>query len=239
MGIHIGTSGWHYKHWLGKFYDANCPASEMLPTYLKTFETVEINNTFYALPQEKSVQNWYRIVPDEFRFAVKANRYITHIKRLLDPIPPLERFWTVASILKEKLGPILFQFPPNWQKNVDRLADFLPNLPAGHLYAFEFRHPTWYDEAVFKIMRDYNIAFCIYDRELKETPLEITSDNIYIRLHGSGHPYGGDYKTEHLEVWADRIADWNKQVKDIWVYFNNDWHGYAIDNAIELRNLLK
>jgi len=236
--IHIGTSGWHYKHWMGIFYPQDLPASEMLPFYLNRFSTVEINNTFYALPLEKTVKNWHSIVPDDFCFAVKASRYITHIKRLIDPGPALEKFFDIVDHLKEKLGPILFQFPPHWKLNLERLQEFLPLLPGNHSYAFEFRHPTWYDPKVYQTLKNHNIAFCIYDKELKETPLEITGENMYIRFHGSGHPFNGNYTTEHLRIWADRIGEWRKKVQNIWIYFNNDWHGYALNNAFELRGML-
>src|SRR5258705_11271404 len=140
--IHIGTSGWHYKHWLGKLYPSDLPASKMLEFYCRTFSTVEINNTFYALPLEKTVQNWYSIAPDGFSFAVKASRYITHIKRLIDVSAALDKFFGIICYLKAKIGPILFQFPPHWQKNVQRLGEFLPQLPPKHNYVLEFRHPT-------------------------------------------------------------------------------------------------
>ena len=236
--IHIGCSGWHYKHWLGIFYPEKLPTVKMLELYAKTFSTVEINNTFYALPQEKTVQRWHELAPSGFIFAVKASRYITHVKKLNEAEQALERFFPIVEHLQEKLGPILFQFPPQWKLNLERLQQFLPLLPRSHGYAFEFRHPSWYDAAVYETLRKYNIAFCIYDRDLVETPLEITADQIYIRLHGSGPAYGGNYLTEHLRPWADRLLRWKQNVRHIWFYFNNDWRGYAIDNALELRQLI-
>ena len=238
-GIHIGCSGWHYKHWLGKFYPADLPASEMLALYSKTFDTVEINNTFYALPNEKSVQRWHEIPSEGFCFAVKASRYITHVKKLNDPVPALERFFPVVEHLKEKLGPILFQFPPHWKVNLSRLQEFLPLLPSKHKYAFEFRHPSWYDQAVYKALRDFNVAFCIYDRDLVVTPLETTAQHVYVRLHGSGPAFGGNYQVDHLVQWAERIEKWKEEEREIWFYFNNDWHGYAIENALLLQRLVE
>jgi uncharacterized protein YecE (DUF72 family) len=238
-GIHIGCSGWHYKHWLGTFYPKDLPASEMLARYSKTFDTVEINNTFYALPHEKSVQRWREIPPDHFCFAVKASRYITHVKKLNDPVPALEKFFPVVEQLREKLGPILFQFPPHWKVNLARLKEFLPLLPKEHKYAFEFRHPSWYVADVYETLKDFGIAFCMYDRDLVETPLEITAQHIYVRLHGSGPAFGGNYQSEHLVPWAKRIEEWTDQGHEVWFYFNNDWHGYAINNALELERLLQ
>ena len=236
--LHIGCSGWHYKHWRGKFYPENLPAADMLSFYANTFDTVEINNTFYALPQEKTVQRWMEIPPENFCFATKASRYITHVKKLNDPVPALERFFPIVENLGAKLGPILFQFPPNWKFNLPRLQQFLPLLPPQHKYAFEFRHPTWFQPPVYEVLKGFNAAFCIYDRDLAETPLEVTADHIYIRLHGSGPSYGGDYQTEHLTKWAKRLLDWEQQGHEVWFYFNNDWRGYAIENALELEKLI-
>jgi uncharacterized protein YecE (DUF72 family) len=237
--IHIGCSGWHYKHWLGKFYPANLRPSEMLAFYSERFDTVEINNTFYALPQEKSVRRWREIPPENFCFAVKASRYITHVKKLSDPVSALEKFFPIVENLQEKLGPILFQFPPNWKLNLERLQTFLPLLPRNHSYAFEFRHPSWYTAAVYRTLQDFNIAFCIYDRDLVETPLEVTAKDVYVRLHSSGPAYAGNYQHEHLVVWANRVREWKKQGLDVWFYFNNDWKGFAIDNALELKRMLQ
>jgi uncharacterized protein YecE (DUF72 family) len=237
--IHIGCSGWHYKHWLGKFYPANLPTSKMLAFYSERFDTVEINNTFYALPQEKSVQRWREIPPENFCFAVKASRYITHVKKLNDPIEAVEKFFPIVENLQEKLGPILFQFPPNWKLNLERLQNFLPLLPKNHAYAFEFRHPTWYTAAVYRTLQDFNVAFCIYDRNLVETPLEITAKHVYVRLHSSGPQYAGNYQHQHLVTWANRIKEWKKQGLDVWFYFNNDWKGFAIDNALEIKKMVQ
>jgi uncharacterized protein YecE (DUF72 family) len=210
----------------------------MLPFYSRIFDTVEINNTFYALPQDRSVQRWYEITPDNFCFAVKASRYITHVKKLNDPVPALQRFFPVIENLHEKLGPILFQFPPHWKLNLHRLQEFLPLLPANHTYVCEFRNPTWFVPEVFETLKQFNVAFCFYDRDLVETPLEITANHLYIRLHGSGAAYDGNYQTEHLNKWAERLVKWNREGRQIWFYFNNDWHGYAIDNALELEKIL-
>jgi uncharacterized protein YecE (DUF72 family) len=211
----------------------------MLAFYSKTFDTVEINNTFYALPQEKTVQRWKEIAPDHFCFATKASRYITHVKKLNDPGPALERFFPVVENLGDKLGPILFQFPPNWKLNLEKLQEFLPLLPVRHKYVFEFRHPTWYESSVYQLLKKFNAAFCFYDRDLAETPLEITARHIYVRLHGSGPTFGGEYQTEHLAIWVKRLLQWEQQGHEIWFYFNNDWQGFAIKNALELEAMLK
>lgn len=232
----IGTSGWHYKHWLDRFYPVGTLPSQMLEFYVHHFDTVEINNSFYALPQEKTAQNWYKAVPNHFCFAVKGSRFLTHMKKLKDPVEGIDRFFSVFHHLKEKLGPILFQLPPRWKRNAERLHSFLMALPSGHQYVFEFRDPDWHNQEIYSMLRQFGAAFCIYDRSGFVSPLEITANFTYIRFHGATTDRG-NYRPDFLRNWALRLSDW-RHLNEIYVYFNNDWEGYAIENALELKRLL-
>jgi uncharacterized protein YecE (DUF72 family) len=233
---HIGTSGWHYRHWVGPFYPPKTPPSRMFEFYAQRFDTVELNNTFYRLPSEKAVIEWRESAPPGFCFAVKGSRFLTHMKKLADPEPGIERFFERADLLKEKLGPIVFQLPPHWTLNFDRLRVFLDALPRQRRYAFEFRNPTWNDPSVYRLLRSRNVAYCIYHLSGLQSPLEITADFTYIRLHGPDGPYQGSYDDRTLRQWAKRIRDWN--LKAAYVYFDNDQAGYAPQNAFRIKQLL-
>lgn len=230
----IGTSGWHYKHWRGPFYPESMSPKDFFPFYVRYFSTVELNNSFYGLPKPETFQQWRETSPEGFLFAVKANRYITHMKKLKDTQEALTDFLERASGLKEKLGPILFQLPPSWRLNLDRLKSFLGDLPQEHRYTFEFRNETWFDPRVYGLLRDRNVAFCIYDLNRKTSPLPATADFVYIRLHGPGGPYQGRYDLNALQDWANHIREWLSQGRDVFCYFDNDPHGYAVQNAREL-----
>jgi uncharacterized protein YecE (DUF72 family) len=236
--VHIGTSGWHYKHWKGPFYPEKHPASKMLQWYVERFDTVEINNSFYRLPQLSALQLWCRQTPPNFCFAVKASRYITHNRKLKDPQNAVDKFLVVIDKLERRLGPILFQLPPSWKVNVERLDEFLTGLPSAHRYVFEFRNETWNVPEVYEVLRQHNAAFCIYELAGFQSPLEITADFTYVRLHGPGNKYQGDYSEDTLRGWADRIQQWGKNLKHIFVYFDNDQAGFAAKNALELRNMV-
>jgi uncharacterized protein YecE (DUF72 family) len=238
MAIHIGTSGWHYKHWCGPYYAEKLPASKMLACYYKDFDTVEINNSFYKLPNESTFAKWREDTPKNFCFAVKASRFITHMKKLKDPENALDNFIPRAEALKEKLGPILFQLPPHWPKNLQRLEEFLEALPRKHLYTFEFREPTWISEEVYDVLKKHNAAFCMYELNRFQTPDVLTTDWAYIRLHGPGGKYQGSYSSEQLGEWARKIAEWSSHLRAIYVYFDNDQAGYAVHNALELKRLV-
>ena len=236
MEIRVGTSGWHYKHWVGPVYPKGLAASKMLEWYADRFNAVEINNSFYRLPPESALETWRATVPPGFQFAVKGSRFITHMKKLKDPAPSLEKFFARADLLGSKLGPIVFQLPPNWPVDVDRFADFLPALPPAHRYAFEFRHPSWNTERIYQLLRRHRSALCIYHLAGYTSPLEITSDFAYLRLHGPGGKYQGLYDREALSTWAGLIRSWN--IKAAWAFFDNDDSGFAVQNARELRELL-
>jgi uncharacterized protein YecE (DUF72 family) len=236
--VHIGTSGWHYKHWKGPFYPADLPASKMLRWYVERFDTVEINNSFYRLPAPTALEGWCRETPSNFCFAVKASRFITHNKKFRDPKQTVKKFMTVIEKLERRLGPILFQLPPSWRVNVERLEEFIAALPPAHRYAFEFRHESWNTLQVYDVLRRHNAGFCIYELAGFQSPLEITADFTYVRLHGPGNKYQGDYSRETLGTWARRIAEWQKNLRHIFLYFDNDQAGFAPKNALELKSLV-
>ena len=239
-GLHIGTSGWHYRHWKGNFYPVELPSSQYLSWYIQHFKTVEINNCFYRLPTAAAVEGWRKQVPKDFSFAIKGSRFITHIKRLKDPDQALQTYLSRMELLQGKLGPILFQLPPNWHVNLDRLETFLQALPRKkHQYVFEFRDPTWYVPAVYQLLRRYRIALCLHDWRGEQSPQEITTDFTYIRFHGTTGKYQGSYTPSMLQKWATLIQGWQQQLRNVYVYFNNDQGGHAIKNALQLQDRLR
>ncbi|HEX3685160.1 MAG TPA: DUF72 domain-containing protein [Bryobacteraceae bacterium] len=236
--IRIGTSGWHYKHWLGNFYPLRTPASKMLAYYFERFDTVELNNSFYHLPKRPALESWRDSTPEGFCFAVKGSRFLTHMKKLKDPEPGLKRFFDAVEILGEKLGPILFQLPPNWELDLERLRIFVECLPEEHRYAFEFRNASWSEARTYELLARHNIAYCIFDLAGVQSPIEVTADLAYVRLHGPGGKYQGSYSEEALQDWAKRIRQWRRELKAVYVYFDNDQAGYAAANALRLKALL-
>lgn len=237
--IHIGTSGWHYKHWIGTFYPGDTKEESQLEYYLKFFETVEINNSFYRVPKVSTFENWKNSVPEYFIFAVKANRFFTHLRKLKVDRADIERFVEKVGQLGNKAGPILFQLPPRWRINTERLADFLAKLPPYHRYTIEFRDQTWYHEEVYELLRQFNVAFCIYELEGHLSPVIATADFVYVRLHGPGNKYQGSYSEEKLQEWVARCRQWREEGRDVFIYFDNDEKGYAAYNARELSRFIK
>ena len=235
----IGTSGWHYRHWRGPFYPKDLPASRMLDFYVERFGTVEINNSFYRLPKPETVAEWRKSTPKDFTFAVKASRFITHNKKLKDPEEPIDRLFASIGQLKRKLGPILFQLPPTWKLNLARLEQFLRALPKRRRYAFEFRNETWNVRPVYDLLTRFNAAYCIYHLAGFQSPLELTTDFAYVRLHGPGGKYQGSYDDAALREWARRLATWRERLKAVYVYFDNDQSGYAVKNALRLTEILR
>jgi uncharacterized protein YecE (DUF72 family) len=236
--IHIGTSGFHYEHWIGPFYPEGVPQKDFLEFYSRYFKTVELNNTFYQLPRPAAVEHWRQLVPDDFIFAVKASRYITHIKRLMEPHDALKIFYERIELFENKIGPILFQFPPKWNINLERLATFMKLLSRDYRYAFEFRNNTWYTQELYDLLEKHNAALCIYDMGQESTPQVITADMVYIRMHGAAEAYAGNYPADHLAHWADLIRKWSRKARDVYCYFNNDVKGFAVENAMTLREML-
>lgn len=237
--VHIGTSGWHYKHWLGDFYPERFPPEKMLAWYAQEFHTVEINNSFYRLPEEKTFELWRQIVPPGFLFAVKASRFLTHMKRLKDPEDPIKLFFSRANHLGDRLGPVLFQLPPKWKADLDRLRGFLGVLPNGHQYVIEFRDDSWYTREVCELLRKHNVALCVHDWHTAPWARELTANFTYIRFHGTSGRYAGHYPDEMLQGWAKQIQDWGDRLSAVFAYFNNDVGGHAIRNARTLRMLLQ
>lgn len=235
--IFIGTSGFHYNHWKGNFYPEELRKKDWLEYYLKYFKTLELNNSFYKLPDAKTFDNWRKSVPEGFLYSVKASRYLTHNKKLKDSQEPLNRFLESTSWLHEKLGPVLFQLPPGWKYNAERLDYFLNLLPADLRFTFEFRNATWYKDEVLQKLQEKNIAFCIYELEYHTSPIEITADFVYIRLHGPSAKYSGSYSDNILQYWAEELKKWSREGKDVFIYFDNDQNGYAAFNAVKLRQL--
>lgn len=209
----------------------------MLNFYAQHFGTVEINNSFYHLPADTTFDAWRENTPPGFLFAVKGSRFITHMKKLKDPASSTAKFFAGAERLQQKLGPILFQLPPNWHLNLERLKEFLETIPKGHQYVFEFREASWHVPQVYDLLRRFNAAFCNYDFAGSATPIEITANFTYIRFHGAH--YSGSYSAEELREWAAKIKKWRRTLKDIYVYFNNDIGGHAITNAKKLKELVK
>jgi len=234
----IGTSGWSYDDWTERFYPPLLPAADRLAFYARHFQTVEINATFYRLPAPATVSHWNEETPVKFRFAAKASRFITHMKKLKDPEASLPSFFAAIAGLAEKCGPILFQLPPHWHANPGRLTDFLQALPPGHLYAFEFRDPSWYDGKVFAALTDHAAALCIHDLAGSPSPVEATTDFVYLRLHGRDGLYRGKYGKAALRKWADCLAGWNAEGRDVYCYFNNDEKAYAVADALTLKDLV-
>jgi uncharacterized protein YecE (DUF72 family) len=209
--IYIGTSGWHYKHWVGPFYPSDIKESDMLAYFQQYFSTVEINNSFYNLPLAKTFTHWKDTVGDDFVFAIKASRYITHMKKLNVEKSSLNKFFTRIKKLERKAGPVLFQLPPKWNVNTERLETFLTMLPASYRYTFEFRNDTWQTEEVFDILKKHKAALCIYELAGNMSPIEVTANFVYMRLHGPGAKYQGCYSAAVLKKWAAQIKNGNEK----------------------------
>ncbi|HZS02566.1 MAG TPA: DUF72 domain-containing protein [Chloroflexota bacterium] len=235
--LRIGTSGWNYKHWRGIFYPRDLPAARWLDFYCQHFDTVEINYSFYRLPSRDNFAAWAEQAPPGFLFAVKGNRFITHLKRLREPDEPLGRFFERASALGPTFGPVLWQLPPQFHCDVDRLRAFLAALPRDCQHAFEFRHDSWFVQPVYDALAAHDAALCLADRGGGNSPLEITASWTYVRFHG-GLGDGWAYTDAQLCAWAERLGAYRARGLGIYAYFNNDPHGHAITDARRLRALL-
>jgi uncharacterized protein YecE (DUF72 family) len=238
--VMIGTSGFSYRHWRGGvFYPKGLSQKEELKYFAGQFSTVELNNPFYRLPSRETFATWRKTVPADFVFAVKVSRYITHIKRLKDCAAPVKLFMRNARGLGAKLGPLLCQLPANAKPNLPRLEEFLRLLPRRHEWVFEFRNPEWFTDETYQMLAKYRVALCAaVSPTVPATPVSVvTADFAYIRMH-SGASDGGRFNREELRECAARIDSYRRAGLKVYVYFNNDWHGYAIENARELAAML-
>jgi len=241
--FHIGTSGWSYKDWVEVFYPKKLKSSDWLTYYAKTFDCTEINSSFYRLPPQQTVINWVNKVPKNFLFCPKMSRYLTHMKRLKDPDEPLERFFRIFEPMKKQLGPVLIQLPKVVPFDYDVTEHFYKLLKekySTYEFAMEVRDNTWMTENSYSLMAKYNIAFVISHSGNHFPYAEVvTSENIYFRFHGPGSLYNTKYDDATLKHYARMFAKWLQQGHNVWIFFNNDWFGYGIDNALTLRKFLK
>jgi uncharacterized protein YecE (DUF72 family) len=236
---YIGTSGWSYRDWRGRFYPDKLPTSRWLAHYAQRFDTVEVNATFYRLPSERAADRWRETVPDGFQFAVKASRLITHYRRLVDVDDALRTFFDRLERLGPKLGPILFQLPPDMDRDDGLLDDFLAKLPDGYSYILELRNPAWYDGPIFSLMERRRIALCLHDMPGSQPPLIATADVVYVRFHGPTGHYRHNYPDDALQEWAARLRDLTGNgARLLYAYFNNDIGGAAVEDAERLRKLM-
>jgi uncharacterized protein YecE (DUF72 family) len=236
--IRVGTSGWSYAHWRRVFYPEDLPSGKWFQYYCRYFDTVEINNTFYNLPADPAIDKWRQEAPSGFVFAVKANRFITHMKKLKDVDDSVSVFLKRLKVLKSRLGPILFQLPPGLKLDTNRLRAFLAALPRRRRYAVEFRNSTWLDDEAIDILKKRQIAFCIHDLLDGPCPHHVTATFAYYRFHGHGAKYGGSYPKRVLRKNAEEMADILDSGKDVYAYFNNDAFGYALKDAVALRKMV-
>jgi uncharacterized protein YecE (DUF72 family) len=229
--LHVGTSGWQYRDWRGSFYPAKLAQSRWLEQYAAVFATVEVNNTFYRLPERSTFEEWAARTPDDFCFAMKASRYLTHIKRLGDPAEPVARMLDHAGGLGRKLGPVLLQLPPNLRADPDRLAATLARFPKSVLVAFEPRHESWFTDKVYELLGQNNAALCLTDRARERGPVVRTADWYFLRFHegrARPHPCYGD---KALASWIERLAEQWSATADGFVFFNNDHRACAVRDA--------
>ncbi|HEX4760278.1 MAG TPA: DUF72 domain-containing protein [Thermoleophilaceae bacterium] len=238
--VRVGCSGWNYKDWREVFYPKGLPARRWLEHYAQFFDTVEVNNTFYRLPNRSAVENWVEQAPSGFVFAVKASRYLTHIKRLTNMDEGVRRYYErIEPLVKSpKMGPVLWQLPGNFQRDDERLSHALEHLPKGR-HCFEFRHPSWFTEDVYRLLRRHRVALVIGDTP--ERPFqthEMTAKWTFVRFHYGHRGRNGNYSKTELEEWAARLREWREEV-EVYAYFNNDWNAYAVANALELKRLLQ
>jgi uncharacterized protein YecE (DUF72 family) len=234
--IRVGCSGWIYRHWRERFYPKTLRVTQWFAYYARQFDTVEINNTFYRLPSARAFDAWREQAPEEFIYAVKASRFLTHMKKLKDPEEPIERILGRARRLGPTLGPVLYQLPRGWRCNLERLAAFFAALPDDMSHVMEYRRADWLCDEVFDLMREHKIGLCIHDL-LPDHPRIVTSDVAYIRFHGSGVKYGGSYPPAQLRRWADWVTDQAASGRRVFCYFNNDAEAHAVRNAQALRKL--
>jgi uncharacterized protein YecE (DUF72 family) len=235
----IGCSGWEYKHWAGDFYPPELPKAQWFAHYAQHFDTVEINNSFYRLPEESTFARWAERAPPGFLYAVKASRFLTHMKKLKDPEEPLERLFSRMRPLGRHLGPVLYQLPPGWKLDLGRLEHFLRALPRRHRHVLEFREPSWYADAVYALMERYRVSLCLHDMRGSATGRQRVGPIVYVRFHGPSAAYSGGYPEHRLRDWADWLHAHLAAGADVYAYFNNDVGGHAPRDALTLRTFLE
>lgn len=236
--IRIGTSGWTYSHWKGLFYPAGLSPRRWLEHYASEFDTVEVNATFYRMLPESTFAGWHRRTPEGFLFALKASRPITHLRKLHNCEQELASLLARAGLLADRLGPLLFQLPPRWPLDLSRLRDFLALLPNRYRFAFEFRDASWLADPVYDLLRRHHAALVRVSAPHFPDAEVLTADFAYLRMHGDQKTYSSKYSQATLERWAQQIAEWASAGRDVYVYFNNDLHGYAVEDARALRALV-
>jgi uncharacterized protein YecE (DUF72 family) len=237
--LRVGTSGWSYEGWWGPFFPEELRKADALAYYASRFDCVELNAPHYRTPTPEAVTGWAERTPDQFRFAWKASRFITHWKRLLNSENSLELMEDRMRLLGKKLGPVLFQLHPAMQANRDRLAEFIALLNPKRQYTFEFRHPSWYTTPVLELLRDHDVALCLSDHADAPAPREVTASWVYVRNHGPSGRYHGSYSDAALKDWAKSIRAWRKQGRDVWCFFDNDVKSAAPADADRLLAALK
>lgn len=235
-GLRIGTSGYQYDHWKGRFYPGDLGKKDWFEHYTQHFDTVEINNTFYHLPGASTFERWRDRAPCDFCYVLKFSRYGSHLKCLKNPQDTITRFMERASLLKSHLGPILVQLKPNWSMDAGRLRAFLQSAPKSQRWAVEFRDESWLCEEVFDILREFGAALCIHDM-IENHPRVVTTDWVYLRFHGDH--YEGSYSHQFLTAVAERVKGHLDAGRDVYAYFNNDQHAYAAENALQLRSYVQ
>jgi uncharacterized protein YecE (DUF72 family) len=236
----IGTSGWTYDGWRGPFYPPQVPKKAWLAWYATQFPTTEINGSFYRTPSLEAVKAWCEQTPKDFLFAWKASKFITHWKRLSEKCAnSIDLMETRLTALSPKVGAVLFQLPPNFSKNRERLASFLKMLPRCYPYAFEFRHKSWYDDDILDLLRHHDVSLCLSDHHDAPSPWEITARHVYVRGHGPGGRYKDNYPDKTLRAWARDIRKWQRQRRTVFVYFDNDQKSAAPKDACRLIELIE
>ncbi|BBY08788.1 DUF72 domain-containing protein [Mycobacterium noviomagense] len=240
MTVRIGTSGWSYDHWADVLYPPGLPCARRLGRYIEVFDTVELNASFYRWPKDSTFAGWRERLPDGFTMSVKAHRGLTHYRRLAAPEPWIERFDRCWKALGDRAGVLLVQLHPGQQRDDERLDSFLASVPTSIRVALELRHPSWNDPAVYTLLEKRRAAYVVMSGARLACIPRATADFVYVRMHGPDPDsmYSGSYPDKELRQWAKRIADWDGEGRDVWMYFNNDPHGHAVRNALFLRGLL-
>jgi uncharacterized protein YecE (DUF72 family) len=240
--IHIGTSGWSYKDWKGKFYPKELKAKDYLSFYAQHYKATEINSSFYRLPVATTVDNWMKNVPEDFLFCPKVSRYLSHMKKLNEPEEPLERFFTIFEPMKNQMGPVLIQLPERVAFNnirEERFFEILIHQYPEYTFAMEIRHDSWYSQESIQLMKKYGISLVIAQSEQFPYKEEVTAKDIYVRFHGPEALYASSYSDKTLKDVAQKISSWEKEGHVIWVFFNNDINGHALDNSKTLMGFLE